>query len=344
MPRFRTPEVAAIFEEVGKYGHAENPFLDASYSLGGFYPVTDFTQTIAEWLLQGRTAAIGELWSYLTSNGPAEQAMLRMAMAANVIPELGLDDETAAEVKAVHVLGSRLSLYATGHDPVPFEVGRVLGTRLASIEWSPPAETLAHLRKGAEIEALVIPDFDPPERKRMLAEQAMGALLTPLNEADHNLGLWMQRIPPMARLVIADYFHDEKNHLRPQLFYGDRTYGCCAPINVRWISWVGCFEPPGDDADIPHAMTKDRLTAALRRAGVEVEKSASKDRLVAEARRHTGLVRALFAEEFSDYCLPKPIWEPALRRWAARSAALRPIALAVLKSLAMQSSRVRLPV
>lgn len=263
-PRFRTPEVAALYDEVGKYGHAVNPFLDSSYSLGGFYPVTDFTQTIAVWLKKRRLAAVEELWSYLTANGPAEQALLRMALGANVLPELGLDDETAAEVKAVHLL-----------------------------EWKPTPEALIHLRRGAEIEARIIPELHPPSHKLILAERAMAALLAPLTEVDRSLGLWMQRLPPMARLVVADYFFEGRGKVRPHLFSGDRKYGCCAAINNRLVAQVGCFMTPGDDAEIPHAMTKERITAALLSAGVAMKKSVSKKELIIEARRHAGLVGEL---------------------------------------------------
>jgi hypothetical protein len=342
MLQFRTPEVAALYEEVGRYGHAENPFLAPHYSIGGYYPVTDFTSVIAVWLQTECWQAIGELWTRITTNWDRERAMLQMAMAANVIPELCLDDETAAEAKAVYLLGSRLSLYATGHDPVTFQVGRLLASRLASILWEPPAEVLRHLRAGAETEARVIPGYDPPGRKRELAEAAMAALLTPLSESDRNVGEWMLRIPPMARLVVADYFERDRGSLRPELYYGERHYGNCATINRAFVKWVGCFDAANDATEVPHLMSKAHLATALHGAGVAVKPSWSKVKLIAEARRHEGLLSSIFAEHFPDVCVVKPEWNAPLRRWAERCRALPPIALAILKSLALQSSRVRL--
>ena len=64
--------------------------------------------------------------------------------------------------------------------------------------------------------------------------------------------------------------------------------------------------------------------------------------MIAEARRHSGLVRSIFAEQLPEYCLPKSEWEQSFRTWASRCEALHPIALVILKSLAIQSSRVRL--
>ena len=342
MPQFRTSEVGALCEEVGRYGHAENPLLAQHYSLGGYYPVTDFTSVIATWLRTGSSMAVEELWSRITANGDAERAMLRMAIGANVIPDFGFDDETAAEVKAVHLLGSRLSLYATGHDPVTFQVGRVLATRLASIVWSPSPEVLLHLRAGAETEALVIPGHDPPGRKKELSDAAVAALLAPQSESDRNLGEWMQRLTPMARLVVADYCQRDRGNLRPELYYGDRQYGSCAPINLAFVRWIGCFEAANDRTDVPHLMTKGHLANALRGAGFSVKPSWSKAELVAEVRRHDGLLSAIFAEHFPEHCAPSREWDVALRKWAARCQALPPIALAILKTLASQSSRVRL--
>lgn len=332
----------ALLEKVRAYGHVENPFLDPGYSLGGYYPVTDFTLTIAAWLRQSASEAISELWSLITADGVAERAMFRKAMGADVISDLGFDEDTCAEIKAVHILGHRLQLYEFGKDSVGFQIGRVLATRLASIDWSPPAATLPYLRAGAENEALVMPEIDPSGRKRDLAEQAIAALLAPRDERDRNVSLWMQQIPPMARLVIAEYFGSRGGVLRPYLYYGDRKYGCCAKINMQFVDWVGCFDFPAEDAEVPYAMMKQHLNDALVNLGVTVRRAAKKDELVKEVRAHDGLLRSIFSKHLPEYRVVKPEWKLGLERWAARAGALHPVALAILKSLALQSMRVRL--
>jgi len=338
--QFRTSEVAQLARELGGLGHVENPFLDPRYSLDGYYPVTDFTTVVAQWITERRWQAIGELWTYLTSDGPAERAMLRMAMVASVLPELGFDEDTAAEIKAVHVLGSRLAMYEFGRDAVPFAIGRVLATRLASIEWAPSHEVASHLRRGAEVEALTT-ELDPPGHRRTLAERAMNALLAPQDDSDRNLGAWMLRLPPMARLVIADYFERGDGRLRPELYYGDRKYGCRAEINLRFVEWTGSFAVPPEDADLPHALTKEHLRETLHARGVTVKKSATRDAMIAVARTHGGAISSIYKTTLRLHRVASPEWEPSLRRWAERCRDLRPIALAVLKSLALQSSRYR---
>jgi hypothetical protein len=89
-------------------------------------------------------------------------------------------------------------------------------------------------------------------------------------------------------------------------------------------------------------MTKAHLAKALRQAGFPAKQSWAKSDLIARVRQQDGLLSAIFAEDFPDWCVPKPEWEAALRKWAARCQALPPIALAILKSLAMQSSRMQI--
>ncbi len=334
----RTAPVRALVDEFRAIGHELNPLLDAHYSLGGFYPVTDFTPVLGEWLAHGLIDEIADLWNQITSDHAAHRSTLSAAMAARVPREFGFDRETENELRAVHLLGSRLALYEFGHNAVPHAIGNIFATRLASIEWTIAPAVADQLCDAAEREALIIPELHPAGRKREMACAAMAAVRATFAEADRNVALWMQQIPPMSRLVIADYFQRGERRLRPVLYYGDRKYGCCGAINQRWIDWVACFEPPGDEAEAPHGLTKKHLREALDRAAISSPKSATREELLTLVRQRAGLLRAIFAEHLPEHCIPRPEWEVPLRDWASRCEDLRPLALAVLKPLILESA------
>lgn len=337
-PAYRTAEMKALEAEVGRLGHAQNPFLDARYSIGGFYPVTDFTLVIADWLRGGRVEAIKELWCWITADRPADRVVLQKALAATMPDEFGFDEEMAAEVKAVHLLGQRLALYEQP-GAASFTVGRVLATRLASTEWQPPCALRAELEEWAEKEAVIVPEIHPPERKRLLAQRAMVSLSQSSDEPMRNVKGWMRQMPPMARLVISEYFHRADGRIHPELYYGERKYGCNEEINRQFVDWIGCFSYPPDEVPVPRAVTKDHLRDALARIGVKRPASATREALIAEARKSAGVLSAIYERDAREYRVVKAGWEASLTEWARRVHELPPVALAVLRPLAEQTAR-----
>jgi len=342
MQPFRSSAVAKLHEQTAGFCHPEYPFLDKEYSPGGYYPFTDFTMNVAEWLRTGNIEAIRELWSFLTNNWDADRFMLDKCLRVNVIPELGLDGGTAIEAKAIYLLSSRQSLYDNSPESVGFLSSRLLASRLASITWVPPRNTHEHLHKGASIEANVIDGPDIKARKTQRANEALQELLTPVPEAVQIAGQWLIQIPPITRLVIADYFtRNWEGRLRPQLYYTERKYGCSGPWNLHFISQINCFEPPTDATPLPSAITKTHLQEVLKGIGLNFKKSAKKDELLLLARQHEGLVSGLFRQYAPEYQTPRPEWKAALQAWTSRLEKLECVAATILKAMGMQAIRMK---
>ena len=342
MRPFRSSALAQVHAQAVGFCHSEYPFLDRDYSPGGYYPFTDFTLNVAEWLRSGNLEAIRELWSFLTNNGVAERFMLDKCLRVNVIPELELDESTAIEVKSIYLLSSRQSLYDNSFDSVGIISSRLLASRLASIAWVPPLHTQEHLHKGASIEANVIDGPDIKARRIQKADAALQELLNPLPEAVQIAGQWLIQMPPITRLVIADYFvRNWGGRLRPQLYYTERKYGCSVPWNLHFISQINCFELPTDATPLPSAITKTQLQEALHGIGIEFKKSAKKDDLLLLAKQHEGLVSGLFRQYAPEYQTPRPEWKEALQAWTNRLEKLECVAAAILKAMGMQAARLK---
>lgn len=339
----RSSAVSELLAQATSFCHSEYPFLDREYSPGGYYPFTDFTLNIAEWLRTENLEAIRELWSFLTNNGDADRFMLEKCLRVNVIPELELDESTAIEAKAIYLLSSRQSLYDNSFSSVAILSSRLLASRLASIAWVPPLHAQEPLHHGASIEANVMDGPGIKARRVEKADAAIQELLNPVSEANQNAGQWLIQIPPMTRLVIADYFARNwgEGRLRPELYYTERKYGCSVPWNLHFIRYIDCFVTPTDATPLPSSVTKPHLQEALSSIGIGFKKSAKKDDLLVLAKQHEGLISGLFRQYAPEYQTPRPEWKEALKIWAERIEKLDCVAATILKAMGMQATRLK---
>lgn len=343
MASFRSSAVAELYAQSASFCHPEYPFLDRAYSPGGYYPFTDFTQNVAEWLRAGNHEAIKELWSFITRNGDSEKFLLEKCLRVNVIQDLELDSETALEAKAIFILSTRQSLHDISANSVGIMASRLLASRLASIPWVPPLRTQEVLHHGASIEANVLEGPQIKARRIEKADAALQELLTPLPEGVANAGQWLIQIPPISRLVIEDYFSRTwaEGRLRPELYYTDRQYGCCNAWNLHFINHIGCFESPTDETPLPTGVTKNHLQEALAIEGIKFKKSAKKDELAMLASQRSGLLASLIKRHAPEYVSPKAEWKDALEQWTLRLEKLECVAAAILKAMGMQSLRMK---
>lgn len=318
--------------------HQNHPFLDPEYSPSGRYPFTDFTYEFAEWLRNGNIDAIEELWKYIAGTDHVERICLSKGLSADMPQEFGFDDETAYEAKAIHLLGTRQALCGTNPESATFVSSELFASRLACMEWMPAPEIHDRLWEGARVEANVEGGRGMKARKKEKADQAMQTLLNPITEPLSNAGQWLLRIPPMSRLVVADYFTRSwgSGKLRPDLYYPERCYGCCAAWNLHYIDYVNCFDWPGDDYLAPTGLTKKHMQEALRTRGVKISSSMKKDELFKICQQHEGVVSGLFRAHVPDLRKPKPEWDSPLRAWARRIKDIECVASAILKTLATQ--------
>jgi len=339
---FKTVAVSNLFTQLKPWSHQEYPFLDPNYSPGGYYPVTDFTSVVAGWVANGEFEAIVELWGFLTSNGVAEKELLRRGFCVRVDDRWCLDAESSAELRAINLLGLRMALQdnsmnrcSTAHATTD-----LFSSRLASITWRPPIGMLDILRENAAIQADV---EDGPHKKRRKVEQAEEAVVELMRDVGNEVvtvGEWMIRIPPMARLVIVDYFTRTWGALalRPDLYYGDRQYGCSADLNLHFIQWIGCFQEPTDE-DEPNGVTKAEFSESLQAAGIHFKKSAKRSEMETLARSQPGLIASIIKKYSPKYVRPKNEWKNALQDWVSRCQKLRCISSAMLALMAESSLR-----
>lgn len=339
-PHFRTPAVSRLFDQLQAWSHPEHPFLDPNYSPGGYYPVTDFTTVVAGWIANRETDAIAELWSFLTSNGVAEKEILRRGLCVRVDARWCLDDESSAELSAINLLGLRMALQdnSLNRSSTARTTTDLFSSRLASTAWRPPIGMLEILRENAAIQADVEDGPQKRLRKRKQAEEAIEELMRDAGEDVETVGQWMVRIPPMARLVIVDYFTRDWGamSLRPDLYYGDRQYGCSAALNIHFIQWIGCFQEPTDEDD-PKGVTKAEFAESLQEAGINFKKSAKRSELEAVARCHLGLVASIIKKYSPKFVRPKSEWKSGLQAWVSRCQKLRCISAAMLTLMAENS-------
>lgn len=338
--RFRTTEVAELYRELGGRGHPEHPFLDPHYSPGGYYPVTDFTMQVAQWMAEWKLDAIMELWSFIGRTDDAGKQLLKRALATRIDNRWGIDDASAIELLAINLLGARMSMQDNTPDcnSTAYVVTELAATRLASITWVPPTGLVDILRDNAAKEANVEDGPDKRIRKMKQAAEAIEELLREMADDVKTVGQWMLLIPPMARLVVLDYFTRGWGPmaLRPELYYSERQYGCCAELNLHYIRWVGCFEDPTDDSDA-RKVTKAHLIPALEGLGLDVKKSAKRAELVELARQHPGTIAALIRAHAPTYVRPKREWLAGLEGWMLRWKKLRCVAAALLSVASQQA-------
>lgn len=336
--KFETKEVAALYAELKDWCHPEYPFLDPEYSPGSLCPVTDFTAELARWLADGNVGAIAELWWFLSNHGTADTTLLRYALGTRVSSQWGLDAASSMEMLAINLLMARMALQYTPSDARSHVATSLAATRLASIAWQPPDGVRDILRDNAVRQAVVIPGVGQKRRRIEQAEAGMAELLGEVGEDVRAVGQWMVLIPPMARVVVVDYFTRSwgENVLRPELYYTERQYGCCSGLNLHYIQWMGCFSEPTDN-DSATKITKIHLASGLREAGVAFKKSAKWEDLLNSARTVPGLVASLIKTHAPEKVYPKKEWEAGLWGWVERTERLRCIAAVIIASLAQQS-------
>lgn len=330
---FTTAEVAELRNEMAAWSHPEHPFLDPHYSLGGYYPATDFTMPVAQWLREFKLDAIIELWSFIGRTDEAGKFLLKRTLLTQIDSRWGIDHKSSAELLAINLLGARMSMQdnTLNCNATARVVTDLAATRLASTTWCPPSDLLEVLRNNAAREAIVEDGPDKLVRKMDLAKIAIEELVREVPTPVQTVGEWMVLIPPMARLVVLDYFTRGwgPKALRPELYYSERQYGCCAALNLRHIQWVGCFEEPTDESDASKVQ-KAHIVAALERLGLKVKKSAKHAELIALAREHPGTVANLIRTHAPNHVSPKQEWLAALEGWMLRWRKLRCLAGSII--------------
>ena len=301
-PTFKTTEVAQLYEEIRSWCHLEFPFLDPKYSPGSNMPAIDFTPYITTWLEAGNEAAIIELWTHLTSDGPDAIFGIRSALTARLPAWIEISETAKHELHAIYILTLRA---AWGGRTMNMSrvAASVASTTLACRQLSLPPdyqrgkESMVDMAQAGKPIVLArayseellkvirseINDFPigvehgKDEGSRLALEKAMSPLGVAESAAEK-----LKAIPPMARRVVFDRFTRGwgGDVLRFDLYYDDRAYGCGGQANQKYIDWLGFFTAPTDQASIPSVLTKDKLLDGLAERGIKPKKSTPRITLV----------------------------------------------------------------
>jgi hypothetical protein len=318
VPRFRTPEVASLNEELRGWDHPDCPFLDPLYSTGSYAPATDFTSYIAQWLAAEKIEAVQELWSYLTPDYEAPRALLRKALRVHLLASIKLADWQWQELRAIHLLVLRMSLL---HGP---QDGAYLAGKLAAVVIA--CDPLALEPDGAQRPVRAaqseVRDDSPCDGVRGRA----GAALFSVEKTQAPLGIEsaavapLKMVSPMVRLVVHDYCTRSwgEGMLRYDLYYSERMYGCSGKWNKHFVEWLGFFEPSTDDSRVPASVTKEMLRSELAVQGVQNKKSDTRASLVEKARQVPGLLASLIQQAKPEQQQLRAEWKDAVRDWAHR--------------------------
>jgi hypothetical protein len=148
----------------------------------------------------------------------------------------------------------------------------------------------------------------------------------------------LAQIPPMARLVVIDYFTRSwaQGQMRFCMTYTEREYGCCADWNRHYIQWLDFFEPPTNLENAPWQLKKDLILARLEAAGVQVKKPTSRKKLLVLLEQKPDLLALTLRELCPEACVVKPEWKTSLEAWLARYHQMLDVAGEIYKSLLLQ--------
>src|SRR6266496_4917374 len=304
MPRFRTPEVAELYDSISQWSHPKYPFLDKEYSPSSNAPATYYTLAVAGWLQNGRIDAIRELWSYIAPTGIASEQLLMSGIQATIPQQLKLPTRVQAEIRAVFLLTLRAQfILFTFCTDVAVELA-------ASVLACYPAQLI---KPGAA-------RIEPSEAVKMLRE-----------------------VTPMVRLIVYRYFADSWHigRLNLNLGYDDRMYGCGREPNRVAIEKLGFFGPPTDNVYVPGTITKDVLKTELESAGFQFNKSDTRKRMIEVARSVPGLISALVAKRYPEMRIIRDQWRESVNHFVSDMSASKEQSRAIL--MAMGLSSLRLP-
>jgi len=101
-------------------------------------PAIDFTPRITTWLETGKESAVIELWTYLTSDGPAAIYAIRNALTARLPSWIGLSETAKHELHAIYILLLRAAWGRTMN--MSRVAASVASTTLASRQLSLPPD------------------------------------------------------------------------------------------------------------------------------------------------------------------------------------------------------------
>lgn len=332
--KFSTTEVAQLHEAVRDWCHPQHPFLDPNYSTA--MPAIDFTAVVADWLQAGRIEPVAELWAWIAGDDESSRYALRKALRADLPDWICLSTAARHEIKAIHILTMRAAL-SGAPEAMSSVAAELAASALACRELQiDPAysDTLAKATR-AELNpnSVLGSRYDKAEGTRLAIEAAT----SPLGEAEPAAAK-LKVVPPMARLVVSDFLsRGWGSGLRFTLYYDHRRYGCGEGWNQRFIEWLDFFAPPDDDADVPNAVTKEILRAALIESGTTSPKSATRKRMIEQARVIPGLITALILRAAPEQRALRDEWAPSVKVWAMRRKSVEPVGAALFKLLMASS-------
>jgi hypothetical protein len=302
--RFRTPEVAELYDSISQWSHPEYPFLDKGYSPSSNAPATDYTLAIADWLQNGRIDAVRELWSYIAPTGSASEHILMNGTQATIPQQLKLPARVQAEIRAVFLLTLRAQF--------------ILFTFCTDIAVELAASVLACYPAQ-----LVKPGSTPTEPSETV--------------------MMLREVAPMVRLVVYRYFADSWHvgRLNLNLGYDDRMYGCGREHNKVAIEKLGFFGPPTDNVYVPGTITKNVLKTELESAGFQFNKSDTRKRMIEVARSVPGLVSTLVAKRYPEMRIIRDEWHEPVNRFASGISASKEQSRAILTAMGLSTLQLR---
>jgi hypothetical protein len=357
-PNFKTPEVANLYDEIQPWCHDEYPFLDRNYSPGSNMPAIDFTPHVAAWLTEGREEAIAELWSYLTYSDDACRLALRSALRCQLPSWIKLSESALHELHAIYILTLRAAMCSNLRNPESVSAwlaATTLGCRQLGLapdydrgEWTAEMSrvtktvVLAPAHSNGLLKAIEL-EMNENSFLGSIHGKQKGAKIA-LDTATSDMGLSeiaaekLKSIPPMARYVVYDYIYREWaiGTLRFDLYYEHRSYGCGKEANRQYIDWLGFFDVPNDQANLPAVLTKQLLVGGLEGCGVKFKKSASRMEMIELARTVPNLLSSLILQHCPEQRSILPEWKESLNSWALRVRYAESVGAGLLKILGVQ--------
>ena len=344
-PRFKTTEVAQLYDEIGCWSHPEHPFLDPKYSLESNAPAVDLTPYVTTCLAAGREDAISELWEYLTYRDDAFLSdcalrdalyVLRKALKARLPAGVQLSDTAQHELHAICILALRAACRA--NQDMSGVGTRLAATTLACRQMTLDPAFADELNRLVSSELRDDESDDPDSIKESdaRARLAVETALSPLGVAE-SASERLKAVPPMARCVVYDYIRSGRaeGSLRFGLNYEDRMYGCGTESNQQYVDWLGFFGLPDDNGYIPYAVNKEILLNALKERGIECKPNATRKTLLKLAHEIPGLLSGLISRHCPQQRQLLPEWKDSVNDWARRVQCVEPVAAAIIKYMAL---------
>jgi len=338
-PRFKTPEVAELYEQLRGWDHPEYPFLDPEYSPGSHAPATDFTPSIAAWLAQGREEAIAELWHFLLPDMDSSRYALRKALAARFPSWLHLAEWQQHELRAIHLLTFRTALLHRAEE-MAFVSRRLAAATIACDPIQIESAEIERLLRATKPEILDNSPYDGTRGKAGAVAYSVEKTQTALGQEAAAIER-LKLIPPMARLVVHDYLARGwgQGMLRFSLYYGERMYGCSSRWNQHYVEWSQFFQPPDDSARVPAAVTKQLLGEALAANRIEHKRSEARPALIEKARQKPGLLSNLILQVYPSQQEVRPEWRSSINEWSHRLRSVEAAAAGIIKLLGVSVIR-----